>query len=40
MKIEVGGKGKKKKSSDFVIKDDVDLPVENVIPMWIPGMLW
>ncbi|AIY87070.1 AAA ATPase [Thermotoga sp. 2812B] len=40
LKIEVGGKSKKKKSSDFVIRDDVDLPFRNVIPMWIPGMLW
>lgn len=40
IKIEVGGKSKKKKSSDFVIRDDVDLPVRNVIPMWMLGMLW
>ncbi|MDK2786180.1 MAG: uncharacterized protein PWQ80_859 [Thermotoga sp.] len=40
MKLEVGGKRKKRKSSDFVIRDDIDLPVRNSIPMWVLGMLW
>lgn len=40
IKIEIGGKNKKKKSSDFVLKDDIDVPVRNSIPLWMLGMLW
>lgn len=40
IKIEVGGKNKKIKKSDFVIRDDVDIPFKNIIPLWILGFLW
>jgi hypothetical protein len=40
MKLEIGGKKKSSKSSDFVLRDDIDLPLRNVIPLWILGMLW
>ncbi|AEH51545.1 ATP-binding protein [Pseudothermotoga thermarum] len=40
IKLEVGGKKKKIKSSDIVIRDDLDLPLGNKIPLWILGMLW
>ncbi len=40
IKIEIGGKNKKRKSSDFVLKDDIDVPVRNSIPLWLLGMLW
>ncbi len=35
--VEVGGKNKKKKHADFVIRDDTDVPHLNCIPMWILG---
>ncbi|NUU99618.1 ATPase AAA [Marinitoga sp. 1154] len=40
IKIEVGGKNKKIKKSDFVIRDDIDLPIKNKVPLWILGFLW
>jgi hypothetical protein len=40
MKLEVGGRGKSHKSSDFVIRDDIDIPFKNAIPLWMLGMLW
>ncbi len=39
-KIEVGGKKKDTKSADFVISDDLELPVRNRLPMWLLGMVW
>lgn len=38
--LEVGGKNKKGKNADFVIRDDVDVPIRNIIPLWMLGMLW
>ncbi|WP_457628254.1 ATP-binding protein [Persephonella sp.] len=38
MKIEIGGKHKKSKKADFVISDDIDVPVKNRIPLWLLGM--
>jgi predicted AAA+ superfamily ATPase len=35
--VEVGGKNKKKKHADFVIRDDTDVPHLNCIPMWTLG---
>jgi len=35
--IEVGGKHKNKKRADYVIKDDIDVPYKNNIPMWMAG---
>lgn len=35
IKIEIGGKNKKFKKADFVIRDDIDIPVGNKIPMWL-----
>ena len=40
MKLEVGGRGKSHKSSDFVIRDDIDIPFKNAIPLWMLGMFW
>jgi hypothetical protein len=40
IKIEVGGKNKKQKNSEFVIRDDLDLPIRNKIPLWVLGLLW
>ncbi len=39
-KIEVGGKKKDTKSADYVISDDLELPVRNRLPMWLLGMVW
>jgi predicted AAA+ superfamily ATPase len=38
--IEVGGKHKKRKKADFVMRDDSERPVENGIPLWSLGMLY
>lgn len=38
LKLEVGGASKKIKKSDFVIRDDVDFPSRNTIPLWLLGM--
>ncbi|WP_372590313.1 AAA family ATPase [Fervidobacterium pennivorans subsp. carthaginiensis] len=40
MRLEIGGANKKPKQADFVIRDDIDLSVRNVIPMWVLGMGW
>lgn len=32
--IEIGGKSKKSKNADFVIRDGVEHPYANVIPLW------
>ena len=40
LKIEVGGASKKKKNADFVIRDDIDYPAANAVPMWLLGMGW
>jgi len=40
LKIEVGGASKKPKNADFVIRDDIDYPASNAIPMWLLGMGW
>lgn len=40
VKLEIGGKSKSAKHSDYVIKDDLDLPVRNSVPLWMLGMLW
>lgn len=39
-RIEVGGAGKPRKGSDFVIRDDIDLPAGGAIPMWMMGMMF
>ncbi len=40
IKIEVGGSSKQKKNSDFIISDDIDVPVKNKIPMWMLGLIF
>jgi len=39
-RIEIGGKNKKAKDSDFVIRDDTEFPVSNVIPLWMLGFMY
>lgn len=39
-RIEVGGSQKKKKKADFVIRDNTDVPVGNVLPMWLLGLAY
>lgn len=39
-RIEVGGKRKSAKKSDFVIRDNLDFPAEKVIPLWLLAMMW
>jgi uncharacterized protein len=38
VKIEIGGKNKPIKQSDFVIRDDIDIPHGKIIPLWVLGM--
>lgn len=38
--LEVGGKHKKRKKADYVMRDDSERPVENGIPLWSLGMLY
>lgn len=35
--VEVGGRSKKRKQADFVIRADVELPSPGVIPLWMLG---
>ena len=37
-RIEVGGRTKSRKSADMVVRDDVDLPTGDVLPMWLLGL--
>jgi predicted AAA+ superfamily ATPase len=36
-KVEVGGKNKEPKRADFVLRDDVDIPDGDMIPLWMLG---
>ncbi|TYB87858.1 MAG: ATP-binding protein [Kosmotoga sp.] len=38
--IEVGGKNKSKKKADYVIRDNIDLPNRNIIPLWLLGFMY
>ena len=38
IRVEVGGRTKKTKSADFVIRDNVDLPSGKSIPLWLIGL--
>ena len=40
IKLEVGGKNKNIKQADFVIKDDIDVPLRNTLPMWTLGFMY
>ena len=37
--IEVGGRSKKIKKADYVVRDDTDMPRKGVIPLWSLGMM-
>jgi uncharacterized protein len=38
--IEVGGHRKSRKSAKFVIRDGIDYPASNMIPLWAMGFGW
>ncbi len=38
--VEVGGKKKKFKNADFVIRDDTDVPTGRTLPLWSLGFLY
>jgi hypothetical protein len=40
IRLEIGGPNKKTKEEDYVIRDDIDLPVRKVILVWLLGMGW
>lgn len=40
IKIEVGGKDKVLKKSDWVIRDNTDYPTDKAIPLWLLAMAW
>ncbi len=37
-KVEVGGRKKGLKDADFVVRDHIDLPSGNVLPLWMLGL--
>jgi predicted AAA+ superfamily ATPase len=37
VKVEIGGRKKIQKEADFVIRDNIDLPYDKVIPLWMLG---
>lgn len=37
LKLEIGGRNKARKKSDFVLRDDTEVPYENTIPLWMLG---
>lgn len=38
--IEIGGKNKKSKHADYVVSDDLEIPVGKRLPLWIFGFLY
>lgn len=38
--VEVGGKHKKRKKADYVMRDDSERPIGNGIPLWSLGMMY
>ncbi len=40
LKIEVGGRDKVLKKSDWVIRDNLDYPGDKSIPLWLLAMMW
>ena len=40
MVLEIGGKNKKRKQAQFVIRDDIESPSRDVIPLWALGFLY
>ena len=40
VKIEVGGRDKALKKSDWVIRDNIDYPSDKIIPLWLLAMMW
>ncbi|MBN1242729.1 MAG: ATP-binding protein [Spirochaetales bacterium] len=38
--LEVGGASKRRKGSDFVIRDDLDFPTAAALPLWTLGMMY
>lgn len=37
--VEIGGRSKKIKKADFVIRDDIDMPKKGVLPLWSLGLM-
>lgn len=38
--LDIDGNSKKTRQHDFLLKDNIDLPSENIIPFWLLGMMW
>ena len=38
--VEIGGRKKKIKQTDVVVRDDIDLPVDRALPLWVLGFAW
>lgn len=36
-KFEIGGKNKKRKNADYIVSDDLDIPLGNRLPLWMLG---
>ncbi|HLB59809.1 MAG TPA: AAA family ATPase [Bdellovibrionota bacterium] len=40
MTLEIGGPSKSPKGADFVLRDDIDMPGNRIIPLWSLGMMY
>lgn len=38
--VEVGGRRKRRKAADLVIRDGIDVPSPGIVPLWSLGFLW
>lgn len=38
--LEIGGRTKPSKGAHFVLRDDIELPARNVLPLWSLGMMY
>jgi len=38
--FKIGGKKKSRNGSDYVVRDDIELPLKNVLPLWSFGFLY
>ena len=39
-KFDIGGRNKNIKEADYVIKDNIDIPYNKTIPLWILGFIY
>ena len=37
IKFEIGGRNKKRKNAEYIVSDDLDIPLGNRLPLWMAG---